>query len=305
MTKLAEPRSTHSKMSLITSFYARERISLLRKLLGSINRQSASEIETIVVVEDGSNILQLAEREIASANPPNPILLKAKLGSGAAYCRNLGAASASCSILGFVDDDVILSPGWVKKALTMLNSTSADALAGSAAPTWDDPKDSWLPQSMEWVISCTGWYGNRAMESHNMWTMNAAIRKDVFIGLGGFNTALGPRGGRESGYHYLAEDLEFSLRLRRAGHKILYVPEMSCLHNVYHEQVSMRHIINRSVWVGRERRILRAFGGDIPRGNSQLISYLQCFLLPSGPKHHRAMTAILASLGSLAIGYVM
>ena len=231
MTKAEESRSTRSKMSLITSFYTKERISLLRKLLGSLNRQSVSEIETIIVAEDGNDILKLAEREIASTNPPNPILLKAKLGSGAAYCRNLGAASASCSILGFVDDDVMLSPGWVKKALTVLSSTSADALAGSAMPAWEDPRDSWLPQSMDWIVSCTGWYGNRAMESHNMWTMNAAIRKDVFIGLGGFNAALGPRGGRESGYQCLAEDLEFSLRLRRAGHKILYVPEMSCLHN--------------------------------------------------------------------------
>jgi glucosyl-dolichyl phosphate glucuronosyltransferase len=242
-------------VSIIVSCFSRERLSYLSSLLQSISRQESSQFEVVVVV-DGPPSLQ---NEVASL-VSRYAFHKATITStghttGASASRNLGARVATGPVLGFVDDDVILDSGWVKSALLEFQrSVGVAAIVGTTWPRWDNLLDSWLPRSLFWIISCSGWFREDFHEVRTMWTMNSAVRREVFLRLGGFREELGPRHGREAGYWSLAEDLEFSIRMGSSGDKIFFSPSTMCYHNVQHSQIVMPYIARRAMWIGKTRR---------------------------------------------------
>jgi 2-polyprenyl-3-methyl-5-hydroxy-6-metoxy-1,4-benzoquinol methylase/glycosyltransferase involved in cell wall biosynthesis len=251
-------------LSIVTMVYTESRLKFLWKLLDSISRQTSRDFETLVVVECRTGLLEETKKILTAAADAKASVIPAPRSTGASACRNIGAKSSSGRIVCFVDDDVILDVDWARRIVSVFESGKLVALAGGAVPLWENPRDSWFPKSLDWIVSCTTWYGNEIRKTVNMWTMNAAIDRQVFVEVGGFNESLGPLKGREAGYSSLAEDLEFSLRLHAAGYKVYFVPWVSCGHLVQHSQVSLQYIIRRSVWVGFERRLLLYTGGSSP-----------------------------------------
>ncbi len=248
------------QLSIVTSSYTVSRILFLEKLLSSICSQSFKDFETIVVADGNedlySDILALVHR----LNLPDAKVLQTS-SSGASACRNFGLKSASGNIVAFVDDDVVLDNDWAQETILFFETNStATGLVGSARPLWMNPQDSWFPVPLYWIVSCTDWFKQETREVTNMWTMNCVAKRDDVLTCGGFQEQLGPQKGREAGYAFLAEDFELSKRLRATGGKIFYVPSVKCRHHVQHSQVEMRYVIQRSLWIGRERKIMARLG---------------------------------------------
>lgn len=250
-----------TQLSIVASCYAASRVPFLLKLLSSISNQSFKNFETIVVVDGKKDLYSQISALVSNINLPNTRVVQNSSPMGASACRNLGLKLASGWIVGFVDDDVILDKDWAHKIVLFFEKNdSATGLVGSARPLWMNPEDCWFPVPLRWIVSCTDWFEQKTHEVTNMWTMNCAAKRDDMLACGGFKEELGPQGGREAGYAFLAEDFELSRRLRVDGHKIFFVPSVKCSHHVQHSQVELRYVIKRSLWIGRERKIMARLG---------------------------------------------
>jgi GT2 family glycosyltransferase len=124
---------------------------------------------------------------------------------GAAAARNAAGRAAAGKVLMFVDADVAVRPDAVAEVVAALNEHAEwSAVFGS----YDDE-----PGPANFVAQYKGLlnhyvHQHAREEGSTFWTALGAVRKPVFVQLGGFDT--GER----------LEDVEFGYRLRAAGHRV-------------------------------------------------------------------------------------
>ncbi|HBE02253.1 MAG TPA: glycosyl transferase [Spirochaetia bacterium] len=145
---------------------------------------------------------------------------------GPAAKRDLAAREARGKILCFIDDDAWPEGNWLSCAHEIFQKN--EAAAGGPAVT--PPQSEFLRQGSGLVFeSITG--GGGLSFRYRPWrnrfyvddypSVNLFVRRDLFLQAGGFNTAYWP-----------GEDTVLCLELKKAGHRVLYVPELL----VYHER---------------------------------------------------------------------
>ena len=161
-----------------------------------------------VLVDDGSTD---GSRAIAAEFPTMVRIVVISDGPrGPAYARNRGAEAAHGAILFFLDADVVLSPGALRRVASLFQErTDVAAVFGSydnrpaaagAVSRYRNLLHHYVHQN-----------GNR--EAFTFWAGCGAIRRSVFQQIGGFDEK---RFSRPS-----IEDIELGYRLRQSGYRIL------------------------------------------------------------------------------------
>ncbi len=143
-------------------------------------------------------------------------LVKLEQQCGPAFARNWGVYHSSGEIIFFVDADVVLQPDTISTAIgAFLQDESIDAVFGS----YDDlPGDrAFLSQYRNLVHHWV--HQNGATEAQSFWAGCGAIRREVFVSIGGFD--------RDA---MRIEDIELGHRLHQAGYKIHLLKDMLCKH---------------------------------------------------------------------------
>ncbi|MEO6049804.1 MAG: glycosyltransferase, partial [Pyrinomonadaceae bacterium] len=130
--------------------------------------------------------------------------------SGPAAARNLAAQTAVGEILLFVDADVVIKSDTLDRvAARFKNQPEISALFGSYD---DEPAEqNFLSQYKNLQHHFVHQYSNT--KASTFWAGLGAVRRDVFIEVGGFDC--------KKFQVPSVEDIEFGLRLTNAGHKIL------------------------------------------------------------------------------------
>ena len=139
--------------------------------------------------------------------------------SGPAAARNFVAEKAQGGILLFVDADVVVKSDTIAKVANRFqNSPEISALFG----TYDDEpgEKNFLSQYKNLCHHFV--HQNSNSEASTFWTGLGAIRRDVFIAIGGFDS--------ERFSVPSVEDIELGMRLRAAGHRILLDKEIQAKH---------------------------------------------------------------------------
>ncbi|MBM5816193.1 MAG: glycosyltransferase [Cyanobacteria bacterium K_Offshore_surface_m2_239] len=139
--------------------------------------------------------------------------------SGPAAARNLAAQQATGEVLVFVDADVELhAESLFKIRQAFLEDPSLDAIFGS----YDDAPAAPGVVSRFRNLLHHYTHQNHAGSASTFWAGCGAMRRDVFLRLGGFDTA----------YHQPSiEDVELGLRLwRQGGHLVLDPSIQGCHH---------------------------------------------------------------------------
>jgi len=253
-------------LSIIVTSYTADRLADVFGLLESIRAQSNGDIEVIFVAEGSGELLARVgayAQEVATLNL-KVIYNEGEPGLSAA--RNLGIKQAAGDIIAFVDDDVVLLPGWVEATIKAYEDDSVIGITGAALPLWaDEAMAAWLPEEFYWLIGCTawsGWAGSR--EVRNGWGMNMSFRREVFDSGEFFNPGFGLCNSNRAGWgDPPAEDVDLSLRAkRRTGKRIVYVPGAGVKHRVYRQRLDWRFIAQRSYSVGYQRRKLQKLYPD-------------------------------------------
>jgi len=150
------------------------------------------------------------------------MLARAELGRthGAAAARNAGAATIrdEAEWLIFVDADVVLRADAIWRFAALFK---AEPDIAAAFGSYDD-----TPRHPDWINRYKNLLHHRthqlgAREAATFWSGCGAARRDVFEACGGFDA--GMTGAT-------IEDIEFGVRLRDAGHRIVLERDIQCTH---------------------------------------------------------------------------
>lgn len=178
-------------------------------------KASAKNFDTeIIVVDDAST-----DETPAVAASMGVRVLRLERNSGPAAARNFGAQHARGDILFFVDADVVLAPGALDRAVRILDTRpELTAVFGSydARPR----AQGLVSQYRNLLHHFVHQQGNP--EASTFWAGCGAIRREVFLAIGGFDAKRFPRPS--------IEDIELGVRLRRAGYRILLDREIQGTH---------------------------------------------------------------------------
>ncbi len=170
----------------------------------------------VLVVDDGS-----PDRTAQIARDGGAAALVHPQNRGAAAARNTGARAARGDVLLFLDSDVVAGPTLIEAVSRLFSDPRVQAATGRYAPepANDDPfaryKALWTWFAWEQTAAVQG-------QSGHLQGAICAVRRSTFLATGGFDE--GYQGGN-------VEDYEYSVRLRAAGHTIVFDREMEGRHH--------------------------------------------------------------------------
>lgn len=199
--------------------------SVLADQLVALKQQVCSQSWEVVISDNGSTDGTRGLAESFAADFPVPLtVVDSSMRPGIPGARNLGALAARGAGIAFCDSDDQVAPGWVQAAVDALQTFD---LVGGLNRLLESPLNPDAP-----VLNPGCLYMSTAGPSVR--TCNAAVKRDVFLAIGGFDEALPPYG---------MEDTEFSYRLGSAGFTIGPAPAMVIF---FRETSRARDVLSKS-----------------------------------------------------------
>jgi len=183
--------------------------------LASIRASHYSDYE-LLIADDGSPDPAIIDH-VATAYGARVIRLE--VNSGPAAARNAAARAAGGELLVFFDSDVTLHGDTLRRIADRFSTDpELDALMGS----YDfEPAQGGFVAAFRNLLHA--WVHHRsAGEASTFWGACGAVRRERFLHLGGFD---------ESYRRPSVEDVEFGMRLHRAGARILLDPAIEVKHH--------------------------------------------------------------------------
>lgn len=201
--------------SLIIPVYNRP--EELRELLTSLLGQTYSQFE-VIIVEDGS--ARSSQAVVASFQDRLDLHYIYQENTGQGFARNHGMEQAKGDFFVILDSDVILPQSYLEKLNAAIDHRNLDAFGGPDAAKEDF---SPLQKAMDFAMTSfwtTGGIRGKMKDpgKYQARGFNMGVSRAVFEGLGGF---VDPNRG---------EDIEWSIRIKKAGFKLELVEEAFVYH---------------------------------------------------------------------------
>lgn len=190
----------------------------LQELLASLTKQTYRDFE-VVIVEDGS--VRKSDAVVASFSEQLVVKYFYIANRGQGFARNYGFEQAAGDYFIVFDSDTVIPEGYLQAVDDYLNSSFLDAFGGPDAADKDfSDLQKAISYAMTSIFTTGGIRGkkNNAGGSFQPRSFNMGISKKVFEETGGFAK-------RDMG-----EDIEFGIRLTKAGYRIGLIPEAYVYH---------------------------------------------------------------------------
>jgi len=182
----------------------------LSECLNALKNQSTRPLETIVI-DDGSN-----DQTLETARKLGAKVL-AQRHAGPAAARNRGARHANGEILLFTDADCVPDKNWVREMLLPFQ----DSKISGAQGRYTTSQKALLARFSQFEIGQRYVRLSQRKYIDFIGTYSAAYRRGVFLKFKGFDESFPKASG---------EDPEFSFRLAKAGHKMVFSPKALVSH---------------------------------------------------------------------------
>jgi GT2 family glycosyltransferase len=222
------------KTSVIVATHARP--DSLERLVASLAPELATGSREVIIAENGTP----APTQISVEGAPLKHLHEPRAGK----CRiqNRAIAQAAGEILVFLDDDLVVAPGYLEAVEDFFDThREFAAMKGRILPA-EDPEKKVGAMAVYLDLPIAD-HGDEVVEVRGVLGANMAFRADALKIVGPFDERLGPgAGGHE-------EETEMSARIRSAGFRIGYAPRAL----VYHEVDPARADRERFIRIARER----------------------------------------------------
>jgi glycosyltransferase involved in cell wall biosynthesis len=182
------------------------------RCLAAIKLTDPAPDEVIVVVDGGDEAARTMAASFGATVTETPVR------GGPAGARNIGARLARGDVLFFVDADVLIPPDSVGRVASEFQAEpQLAALFGS----YDTAPDA--PNFFSQYKNLLHHYVHQTAheEASTFWSGCGAVRRDVFLGIGGYDVKY-PRPS--------IEDIELGYRLRAAGHRIRLLKSLQAKH---------------------------------------------------------------------------
>lgn len=232
------------KYSVIVPVYNRP--EEVRELLQSLTTQTFKDFETIII-EDGSSVT--CEAVVNEFRNQLSIEYFFKPNSGPGPSRNFGFTRATGSYMVVFDSDCIIPSTYFLAVEKALLEEELDAWGG---PDRGHQNFTPLQQAMGYTMSSvltTGGIRGGKKKDFQPRSFNMGISKEVFKKTGGFK------------FDRLAEDIEFSIRMKKSGFHTGLIPDAF----VYHKRrTSLTQFYSQVYNFGRGRILVgKAHPGEI------------------------------------------
>lgn len=182
------------------------------ELLQSLVSQSLKDFE-VIVVEDGSSVP--CEDVVNKYRDKLDVHYYSKPNSGPGQTRNYGAECSKGEFLLILDSDCILPEGYLQAIEDELHREEADAFGGP-----DRAHDSFTRVQKAINYAMTSFFttggirgGKKKMDKFYPRSFNMGVRAEAYRALGGFSNMR------------FGEDIDFSIRIFKAGYRCRLFPE--------------------------------------------------------------------------------
>jgi glycosyltransferase involved in cell wall biosynthesis len=279
--------SSTGLLSIVTPTYNRP--EPLRRLLGSLARQSAAQIE-VVIVDDGGDVS--LDQVVSAFRERLAIQTLRQQRGGPAAARNLGAAASHGDRLAFLDDDCTPSPTWASTMLSALDESEREsnrpALVGGR--TVNALRGNLFSQSSQDIADAVS--ASDAPDGDFVASNNCAMSRFAFEAMGGFDPSYILAGG---------EDRAFCRAWLMTGGRIVRAPSALVEH---HHRLDLAGFWrqHRAYGRGARRFHLRGDGKSALSLSGRLRFYMQLCTSPvmQEPNLRGLARASLAALAQFA-----
>ena len=264
----------HETVSVVVTTYEKRRFPDLKELLVTLKSQEHKHLEVIIVVERALELAKWLEDYCRLNLQCSWKVLFNEGKPGISGSRNIGIDHAQGEVIAFVDDDVLLPPGWIQAVLSTFEKEDIGAVTGGAEPLWTGEHMNWLPTSLLWLVGSTTWYKKPAgTETRSVWGMNMAFTHNVFSSGIRFPERLGGVFG--SRLHGEEQIVCFSIR-HNLERRIVYAPSTVVLHKVYPYRYHPYFFLKSSYDMGATRRMLTQLYGsrDVLQLDTSLVAQM-------------------------------
>lgn len=215
----------------------------LQELLGSLAAQESPGAFEVIIIEDGSQ--RDARHVVEAFEDALELRYHYKENSGPGDSRNFGMHEAKGIYFVLVDSDCILPPDYLAVLRGYLGNNPADCIGGrdAAHPHFNAMQQA-ISYTMTAALTTGGIRGGKGPDKNfQPRSFNMAISREAFQASGGFSRI------------HPGEDPDLSLRLKKMGFRIDYLPEWYVYHKrrinfpAFYRQVNRfglaRPILNR------------------------------------------------------------
>jgi glycosyltransferase involved in cell wall biosynthesis len=218
----------------------------VEEILSSLAAQTFKDFE-VIVVEDGSAIR--CDQIVDQYREKLRLKYYYKPNTGPGPSRNVGFSHAEGNYFVVFDSDCILPPGYFQ--------TVKESIAKNHWDAWGGPDKAHLnftlkQRAMAYTMSAfltTG--GIRGGKKHLGWfqprSYNMGISKKIFEATGGFR------------FDRYAEDIEFSIRIKKSGFKVGLIPDAFVFHK---RRLSFRQFYQQVKNFGKGRAMIGKVHSD-------------------------------------------
>jgi glycosyltransferase involved in cell wall biosynthesis len=252
--------------------------------LASIVPQARAVGGDVLVVDDGPSD---ATRHAAQRHGARYVAHERSSGLNAA--RNTGIANTDASLLAFVDDDVIVRPGWLHALVVADASLPQDigVLTGPILARFEDHEHHFCGREDPPITHLD--LGPRDTDAPHAWGANMTIRRAAIDRVGPFDEA------RE----LYGDEQEWQQRLHAAGLRIRYVAGAALDHRRIGDDAKLINLMRAAYRRGRASRRFDIYKNEAPTTEQELRVLAGCLL--HGPRFRCANGPILSahSLGRI------
>jgi glycosyltransferase involved in cell wall biosynthesis len=227
----------------------RGRAAYLEVTLESLSRQRTETPHELLVVDDGAAD---ATPEVAERFGVRLVRHGERRSLNAA--RNTGVREAAADLIAFVDDDVLVPPGWLDAlADGAARHPEAEAFGGPIRPRFEGHTPRACGREDPPITTLD--LGPADTEAEMVWGANFAVRRSAVERIGAFDETLDRAHGDEE---------EWLLRLRAAGGRIVYLADAGLDHRRSAPDSGLRPLARAAYHRGRGARSSDARRGDAP-----------------------------------------
>ena len=174
---------------------------------------------------------------------------------GASFARNTGAKFSKSPLLCFMDDDAVAEKKYLERINHFFESNpNTSGLGGRIIPRYIPAEPKWMSYFVSSLVGNFDYAKTITEFSPNKYPLesNMIIRKEDFISVNGFNTALP---GVMGDFRIGGEGKEFFLKLKALGKTIYYDPSIIVEHIVETKKLTNEYLYRVASGIGRGERV--------------------------------------------------
>jgi len=280
-------------VSVVICTYALDRYEDFSEAVESVLEQSYDSVEAIVVVDGNEAVAERVRTDFAD---DTVVVHNNAENRGVSYSRTKGAEIATGDVVAFIDDDAVADPDWISELVRVYEDTDALAVGGRMVGLWPAGRPSFLPVEFNWLVGVTyPGFASAGEEVRNTFESNISFRRDVFLGLDGFDPSLGPTA--ETYSH--SEGAEIGVRLQHShGCGVIYAPDAVVRHKVFAHRVQLVCLLRRAFEQGVSKQQL---GDSADTSTGEEFRYLSYLFTTRLPQRLRTILLSPSSTGILQL----